>query len=151
MIRSEGCLVKSQKNEYTEKLRRIKYYDAEHDKNLVFLTNNTELNATEFAFLYKKGWEAELFLKWMKQDLKIKAFWRTTLNSVKIQIYCAIIAYCLVALVGYKLKVGRSIYGILQIVSISLLDKAAIKEILTRCDYNNIKKLINNQLIIRGF
>jgi hypothetical protein len=139
------------KNEYPEKLRRIKYYDAEHDKDLVFLTNNTELNATEIAFLYKKRWEVELFFKWMKQHLKIKAFWGTTLNAVKIQIYCAIIAYCLVALVGYKLKVGRSIYEILQILSISLLDKAPIKEILTRCDYNNVKELKNNQLIISGF
>ncbi|MEZ5020251.1 MAG: IS4 family transposase [Bacteroidales bacterium] len=139
------------KNEYPEKLHRIKYYDAEHDKDLVFLTNNTELNAAEIAFLYKKRWEVELFFKWMKQHLKIKAFWGTTLNAVKIQIYCAIIAYCLVAMVGYKLKVGRSIYEILQILSISLLDKAPIKEILARCDYNNVKELKNNQLIISGF
>jgi len=139
------------RNEYPEKLRRIKYYDAEHDKDLVFLTNNMELSASEIAFLYKKRWEVELFFKWMKQHLKIKSFWGTTLNAVKIQIYCAIIAYCLVALVGYKLKVERSIYEILQILSISLLDEAPIKEILTRCDYNNVKELKNKQLIISGF
>lgn len=139
------------RNEYPEKLRRIKYYDAEHDKDFVFLTNNMELSAAEIAFLYKKRWEVELFFKWMKQHLKIKSFWGTTINAVKIQVYCAIIAYCLVALVGYKLKVERSIYEILQILSISLLDKAPIKEILTRCDYNNVKELKNKQLIISGF
>ena len=139
------------KNEYPEKLRRIKFYDAEHDKDLVFLTNNMDLKASEIAFLYKKRWEVELFFKWMKQHLKIKSFWGTTLNAVKIQMYCAVIAYGLVALVGNKLKVDRSIYEILQILSISLLDKTPIKEILTKCDYNNVKELQNKQLIISGF
>jgi hypothetical protein len=139
------------KNEYPEKLRRIKFYDAEHDKDLVFLTNNMDLKASEIAFLYKKRWAVELFFKWMKQHLKIKSFWGTTLNAVKIQMYCAVIAYCLVALVGNKLKVDRSIYEILQILSISLLDKTPIKEILTKCDYNNVKELQNEQLIISGF
>lgn len=139
------------KNEYPEKLRRIKYYDAEHDKDLVFLTNNMDLKASEIAFLYKKRWAVELFFKWMKQHLKIKSFWGTTLNAVKIQMYCAVIAYCLVAIIGNKLKVDRSIYEILQILSISLLDKTPIKEILTKCDYNNVKELQNKQLIISGF
>ena len=139
------------KIEYPEKLRRIKFYDAEHDKDLVFLTNNMDLKASEIAFLYKKRWAVELFFKWMKQHLKIKSFWGTTLNAVKIQMYCAVIAYCLVALVGNKLKVERSIYEILQILSISLLDKTPIKEILTKCDYNNVKELQNKQLIISGF
>lgn len=139
------------KNEYPEKLRRIKFYDAEHDKYLVFLTNNMDLKASEIAFLYKKRWAVELFFKWMKQHLKIKSFWGTTLNAVKIQMYCAVIAYCLVALVGNKLKVDRSIYEILQILSISLLDKTPIKEILTKYDYNNVKELQNKQLIISGF
>jgi IS4 transposase len=139
------------KIEYPEKLRRIKYYDSEHDLNLVFLTNNMALSAPEIALLYKKRWAVELFFKWMKQHLKIKSFWGTTLNAVKIQMYCAVIAYCLVALVGNKLKVNRSIYEILQILSISLLDKTPISEILTRCDYNNVKELNNNQLIISGF
>ena len=144
-------VVYKSKNEYPEKLRRIKFYDCEHNKYLVFLTNNMDLKASEIAFLYKKRWEVELFFKWMKQHLKIKAFWGRTLNAVKIQMYCAVIAYCLVASVGYKLKVDRSIYEILQILSISLLDKASIKEILTKCDYNNVKEQKNNQLIISGF
>jgi IS4 transposase len=101
------------KNEYHAKLRRIKFYDYEHDKNLVFLTNNMDLKASEIAFLYKKRWEVELFFKWMKQHFKIKSFCGTTLNVVKMKMYCAIIAYCLVAIVGNKLKVDRSIYEIL--------------------------------------
>jgi hypothetical protein len=139
------------KKEYPDKLRRIKYYDQEKDEEFVFLTNNTSLTALEVAMLYKKRWEVELFFKWMKQHLRIKSFWGTTLNAVKIQMYCAIIAYCLVAIVGNKLKVDRRIYEILQILSISLLDKTPIKEILTKCDYKDVKEPNNNQLIISGF
>ena len=109
------------------------------------------MKAEEIAMLYKKRWEVELFFKWVKQHLRIKSFWGTTMNAVKVQIYCAIIAYCLVAIVGNKLKVDRSIYEILQILSISLLDKTPVKEILTKCDYKNVKELKNNQLIISGF
>ncbi len=139
------------KKDYPDKLRRIKYYDLEKNKYLVFLTNNTDLKATEIALLYKKRWEVELFFKWMKQHLKIKSFWGTTLNAVKIQMYCAIIAYCLVAIVGNKLKVDRSIYEILQILSISLLDKSSVREILTKCDYKNVKEQNVNQLKISEF
>lgn len=139
------------RKDYPDKLRRISYFDEERKKDLVFITNNFDLKATEIALLYKKRWEVELFFKWMKQHLKIKAFWGTTLNAVKIQMYCAIIAYCLVALVGCKLKIDRSIYEILQILSISLLDKTPVREILTKCDYKNVKELENNQLIISGF
>jgi hypothetical protein len=137
--------------DYPDKLRRIKYHDEDRQKYLVFLTNNTVLKANEIAFLYKKRWEVELFFKWMKQHLKIKAFWGTSLNAVKIQIYCAIIAYCLVAIIGNKLKVDRSIYEILQILSFSLLDKTPVREILTKYDYKNVKEQNNNQLKISGF
>ena len=137
--------------DYPEKLRRIKYYDSETNKELIFLTNNMELKATDIAYLYKKRWEVELFFKWMKQHLKIKSFWGTTLNAVKIQMYCAIIAYCLVAIIGNKLKVDRSIYEILQILSISLLDKTPVREVLTKYDYKNVKEPKNKQLIISGF
>tara|TARA_R110002050_G_scaffold899_3_gene6376 strand:- start:2877 stop:4079 length:1203 start_codon:yes stop_codon:yes gene_type:complete len=136
---------------YSEKLRRIKYYDCETDKELIFLTNNMDLDPTEVAYLYKKRWEVELFFKWMKQHLKIRSFWGTTLNAVKIQMYCAIIAYCLVAIIGNRLKVDRSIYEILQILSISLLDKTPVREVLTKCDYKNVKEQKNKQLTISGF
>jgi len=119
------------KKDYPEKLRRIKYYDNGTGKEFVFLTNNTDLDATEIALLYKKRWEVELFFKWMKQHLRIKSFWGTSINAVKIQIYCAIIAYCLVAIIGNKLRSRRRIYEILQILSISLLDKTPVREILT--------------------
>jgi len=131
---------------YPDKIRRIKYYDKERKRCFIFITNNLDLKPEEIALLYKKRWEVELFFKWMKQHLKIKSFWGTTLNAVKIQIYCAIIAYCLVAIVGNKLKVDRPIYEILQILSISLLDKTPIKEILTKCDYKNVKEQKVKQL-----
>ena len=136
---------------YPDKLRRIKYYDKDRKRNFIFITNNLDLKPEEIALLYKKRWEVELFFKWMKQHLKIKSFWGTTLNAVKIQIYCAIIAYCLVAIVGNKLKVDRPIYEILQILSISLLDKTPIKEILTKCDNKNVKEQKIKQLRISGF
>jgi len=143
--------VYSSKKAYPEKLRRIKYYDKDNHKRFVFLTNNMDMEALEISYLYKKRWEVELFFKWMKQHLKIKSFWGTTLNAVKIQIYCAIIAYCLVAIIGNKLKVNRSIYEILQILSISLLDKTPINEMLTKCDYKDVKELNYKQLKISGF
>ncbi|WP_449421182.1 transposase [Proteiniphilum saccharofermentans] len=117
-------------------------------QDFVFITNNMDLTAVEIALLYKKRWMVELFFKWIKQHLKVKSFWGTTINAVKIQLYCAIIAYCLVASIGYELKVERPIYEILQILSISLLDKTPIREILTNCDYKNVKELDYKQLKI---
>ena len=141
----EGFYVKK---DYPGKIRRIKYYDKELDRTFVFITNNMDLKATEIALLYKNRWQVELFFKWIKQHLKVKSFWGTTINAVKIQVYCAIIAYCLVAIVAYKLKVNRPIYEILQIFSISLLDKTPVVEILTNCDYKNVKEPIYKQLEI---
>jgi len=139
------------KRGYPEKLRRIKYDDSETEKELVFLTNNMDLDATEIALLYKKRWEVELFFKWMKQHLRIKSFWGTSINAVRIQIYCVIIAYCLVAVLGNKLRSKCRIYEILQILSISLLDKIPVREMLTDYDYKNVKELKDKQLKINGF
>ena len=136
---------------YPEKLRRIKYYDKETDKELVFLSNNFDLAAEEIAQLYKYRWKVELFFKWIKQHLKIKSFWGTSPNAVKIQIYSAIIAYCLVALVRNKLKVERSTYEILQILSISLLDKTPLNELLTNQNYKDVKELYGKQLKISWY
>jgi hypothetical protein len=99
----------------------------------------------------RQSFTRQLFFKWLKQHLKIKSFWGVTTNAVKTQIYCAIIAYCLVAVVGYKLKVNRTIYEILQILSISLLDKSSIREVLTKTDYNNVKEQYFKQLKFNGF
>lgn len=133
---------------YPEKLRFIKFYDEETDNELEFLTNNIELKAEDIAQLYKYRWKVELFFKWVKQHLKIKSFWGTSQNAVKIQVYSAIIAYCLIALVRNKLKVDRSIYEILQILSISLLDKTPLNELLTNQIYKDVKELYCNQLKI---
>ena len=110
-----------------------------------------DLTALQIALLYKNRWQVELFFKWIKQHLKVKSFWGTTENAVRIQIYSAIIAYCLVALVGAELKNERSTYEILQILGISLLDKTPINEMLTNIDYKNIKELNHNQLTIKLF
>jgi hypothetical protein len=133
---------------YPEKLRRIRFYDEENDNYLMFLSNNQDLMAEEIAQLYKYRWKVELFFKWIKQHLKISSFWGTSLNAVKIQVYSAIIAYCLVALVRNKLKVDRSTYEILQILSISLLDKTSLNELLTNQSYQDVKELYNKQLKI---
>ncbi|MBN2213927.1 MAG: IS4 family transposase [Bacteroidales bacterium] len=133
---------------YPEKLRRIRFYDEETDNELEFLTNNFVLTSEEIAQLYKYRWKVELFFKWIKQHLKIKSFWGTSLNAVKIQVYSALIAYCLVALVCNKLKIERSTYEILQILSISLLDKTPINELLTNQSYQDVKELYNKQLKI---
>jgi IS4 transposase len=134
--------------DYPDKIRKVTFYDVEHDRELVFITNNFELEATEIALLYKKRWMVELFFKWIKQHLRIKSFWGTTMNAVKTQVYCALITFCLVAIVANKLKVERPIYEILQILGVSLLDRTPVNEILTEYDYKSIKELNSKQLKI---
>lgn len=136
---------------YPQKLRRIKYYDSQTDVEFVFLTNNFELSAIEIAILYKNRWLVELFFKWIKQHLKVKCFWGYTPNAVKTQLYCAIIAYCLVAIIAKELKVNRSTYEILQIIGISLLDKTPVRELLANNDYQNVKELNYKQLSLSLF
>jgi len=136
---------------YPEKLRRIRFYDEETGNDLEFLSNSFDITAEEIAQLYKYRWKVELFFKWIKQHLKVKSFWGTSLNAVKIQVYSAIIAYCLVALVRNKLKVDRSTYEILQILSISLLDKTPLNELLTNQNYKDVKELYCKQLKISWF
>ena len=137
--------------EYPEKLRRIKYYDPESDRTFVFLTNNMELPAKQIALLYKNRWQIENFFKWIKQHLKIKSFWGRSQNAVSIQIYSAIITYCLVAIVEEELKIVRSTYEILQILSLSLLDKTPVNELFTNTDYKNGNEQGHNQLVISLF
>ena len=134
--------------QYPEKIRRVKFYDAEFNRTFVFLTNNMELTAEQIALLYKNGWQVELFFKWIKQHLKIKSFWGTSENAVRIQIFCAISAYCLVAIIGYDLKIDRSTYEILQVLGISLLDKTPIKELFAKIEYKDVKEQNYNQLSI---
>lgn len=133
--------------DYPEKLRRVKFFDQEQNRTFVFLTNNFKLTAQEITMLYKNRWQIELFFKWIKQHLKVKSFWGHTENAVKVQLYCAIITYCLVAIIGKELKIHRPIYTILQIVGFSLLDKTPIKQLLTQTDYQNIKEQNCNLLL----
>jgi hypothetical protein len=137
--------------DYPEKLRKIKFYDQETNRIFVFLTNNFDLPAEQVAFLYKNRWQIELFFKWIKQHLKIKAFWGTSENAVRIQIFSAIIAYCLVAIIKTQLKIERSTYEILQVLGISLLDKTPVKELLTNMNINDVKEPFNNQLSLNLF
>lgn len=132
---------------YPQKVRRIKYVDNETGEEFIFLTNNFDLSAMDIALLYKNRWQIELFFKWLKQHLKINSFWGHSENAVKTQVYCAIITYCLVSIVAIELKVNHSIYEVLQILGISLLDKTPIKELLTNTDYKNVKELDCNLLL----
>jgi len=116
--------------DYPEKMRRIKYYDKETKNTFVFITNNMDLPAAEIALLYKYRWQVELFFKWIKQHLRITVFWGTSENAVKVQVYIAIITYTLVAIVKTKLKTHLTNYEILQIISLSLIDKTSIYELL---------------------
>jgi len=137
--------------DYPEKIRKVKFFDAENKKMLIFLTNNFDLSAQQIALLYKQRWQIELFFKWIKQHLKVKTFWGTTENTVRKQINIAIITYCLVSIIAKDLKINRSIYEILQILSASLLDKAPVNELLMKSDYNNVNEHITNQLVFNLF
>ena len=117
--------------DYPIQLRRVKFYDVEHDRLLVFLTNNFDLPALAIAQLYRCRWQVELFFKWIKQHLRIKAFFGTSENAVKTQVWIAISAYVLVAIVKKRLKSEASLYTILQILSLTLFEKTPLIQLLT--------------------
>jgi hypothetical protein len=119
------------KRGYPERLRRIRYFDAAKRKWLVFLTNNFTLPALTIAQLYKCRWQVELFFKWIKQHLRLKAFYGTSENAVKTQIWIAIAVYVLVAIVKKRLHLEASLYAILQVLSISLFEKIPLAQALT--------------------
>ena len=125
---------------YKEKLRLVKIYDEEKGQELAFLTNAFHLTSLEIANLYKNRWQIELFFKWLKQHLKIKKFWGKTENAVRIQISAAIIAYCLVAIVQHDMRLERSTYEVLQILSMSLTDKTPLRELLEKTKFNDVKE-----------
>lgn len=132
---------------YPKKIRKIHYYDTEQDREFVFLTNDLASDAKTITELYRKRWSIELFFKWIKQHLKIKQFWGTTENAVKIQVNCAVIAYCLIAIVAKTLKTERTIYELLQIFGKSLLDKTPINQLINKSDYKNGKDPNDNLLL----
>ena len=114
---------------YPDPLRRIAFYDADHDRRLVFLTNNFELPALTIARLYKCRWQVELFFKWIKQNLRIKGFYGTSENAVKTQVWIAISVYVLVAIVRKELKCERTMNEIMQILSVTLFEKTPISKV----------------------
>ena len=109
--------------------------------SFTILTNDLESDALTIALLYKYRWSIELFFKWLKQHLKIKRFWGTSENAVRIQIYCAIITYCLVAIVQHDMRVERSVYEVLQILSISLTDKTPLRDLFDKPNFKNVNDL----------
>ena len=135
----ELTVCKSRKD-YPENLRLVRYYDEEQDREFMFLTNAMDLTAQQVADLYKNRWQIELFFKWLKQHLKIKKFWGTTENAVRIQISAAITAYCLVAILQHDMQLKRSTYEVLQILSMSLTDKTPLRELFDKTYSNDVKE-----------
>ncbi|MCB0540959.1 MAG: IS4 family transposase [Bacteroidetes bacterium] len=131
---------------YPEKLRRVKYYDEERDKTLVFIANNFVYSAEIIAQLYKERWKIELFFKWIKQHLRIKQFFGTTLNAVNTQIWIAVSVYLLVAIMKKKLKLEQELYTILQILSISIFEKVPVNQLFENKNYKNNYDSDCNQL-----
>jgi hypothetical protein len=131
---------------YPEKLRRIKFFDAEKGRSLVFLTNQFILPPETIADLYRYRWRVEIFFKWIKQHLRIKKFFGTSENAVKTQIWIAVSAYVLVAIMKKRLQIEMTLYTILQILSISLFEKKPIYQVLTETDYKEKITSPYNQL-----
>jgi hypothetical protein len=132
---------------YPDKLRRIHYVDAQTGKSLVFLTNNFALPALTIALLYKNRWQVELFFKWIKQHLRIKHFYGTTDNAVKTQIWISICVYVLVAIVKKQLESERSLYSILQILSVNVFEQEPLHQLLRTSAPQNPEDTIGNQLV----
>ena len=131
---------------YPDKLRRIKLRDAKSGKVLVFLSNNFDLPAETIAQLYRSRWQIELFFKWIKQNLRIKAFYGTSENAVKTQIWIAVTVYLMIAILKKRLKIEASLYTILQILSVTAFERTPIKQLLTNPVYNYEQANIDNQL-----
>lgn len=125
---------------YPETIRLVRFWDEEDEREFVYLTNAKHIPALQVAELYKNRWQVELFFKWLKQHLKIKKFWGTSENAVKIQVYSAIIAYCLVAIRQHDMKLNRSTYEVLQILGISLTDKTPLRNLFSKTKFNDVKE-----------
>lgn len=125
---------------YPETIRLVRFWDEEDEREFVYLTNAKHIPALQVAELYKNRWQVELFFKWLKQHLKIKKFWGTSENAVKIQVYSAIIAYCLVAIMQHDMKLNRSTYEVLQILGISLTDKTPLRNLFSKTKFNDVKE-----------
>ena len=107
-------------------MRRIRFYDEENDRHIIFLTNNFDLPAITICLLYKSRWQVELFFKWIKQHLRIKAFYGTSVNAVKSQLWIAISIYVLIAIIKKRYVLEPSLFQILQVLSVTLFEKVPI-------------------------
>ena len=140
------------KDDYPEPLRLIKYWDEENQREFTFLTNNFDLTALQVAELYHQRWQIELFFKWLKQHLKIKHFYGTSLNAVKIQVYVAIITFCLVAIVQHDMKLELTTYEVLHVLSVSLTSKTHLRDLLDKTNFQNDKERSNSgELLLFNF
>ena len=139
-----------QSKDYSDKLRRVKYYDQQTDKRLVFLTNNFQLKTLLIAKIFKERLQIELFFKWIKQHLRIKSFYGTTPNAVKTQIWIAVSVYLLVAIVKKRLNINLSLYTFLQILSISIFEKSPILQLINDIQYESKIYDSSNQLNLFG-
>ena len=128
-------------SKYPEKIRRILYLDPESDRTFIFFTNALDISPLKIAELYHNRWQIELFFKWLKQHLKVKKFWGETENAVRIQIYTAITTYCMIAIVQKKMSIERSIYEMLQLVSISLTETICLKDLFAKPNCNIVNEL----------
>lgn len=133
---------------YPLSVRRIKYYDKEHNLMLVFLTNNRRIKAESVALLYKSRWNVEIFFKWIKQNLKIDSFWGQSENAVRIQVWVAISTYVLIAIAKKRLEIKHSLYEIMQYVSVAAFEKEPLKITFSDKKYSEMHPDLANQLKI---
>ena len=136
------------KRGYPERIRRLRYYDTASQKRLVFLTNNFVLPALTITKLYQRRWAVELFFRWIKQHLRIKAFYGTSENAVRTQVWIALSVYVLVAIVKKRLNLERSLHSILQILSVSLFEKIPILQALSQPECDEMNHGSSNQLFL---
>ena len=134
--------------DYPDKIRRIKYFNAEKNKKFVFLTNNFSVPAITIALLYKQRWQVELFFRWIKQHLRIKSFFGNSANAVKTQVWIAVSVYVLLAIVKKQLKIDVSLYTFLQVISISIFEKTPIFQLFQTDDYKTENSVNDNQLFL---
>jgi len=134
--------------EYPDKLRRTRYFDSETNLDLTFLSNNFIIPALTITQLYKCRWQVELFFKWIKQHLRIKAFYGTSKNAVKTQVWIAISVYVLVAIIKKRLNLDLSLYTILQILSVTAFEQVPIIQVLTNFDYSSTGVDSDKQLLL---
>ena len=150
-VRSDHTVVLTSagsRKHYPDPLRRIHYYDAEQDRSLRFLTNNFDLPALTIGLLYKSRWRVELFFKWIKQHLRIKAFYGYSENAVKTQIWIAVSVYVLVAIVKKRLALQASLHEILQVLSVTLFEQVPILQAFHEIESQQKSVLISNQLTL---